>query len=96
MKKKIDPKLSEWMERHAAANSAVYDLHRQETIEAALQAIDIAWRNYTPFCQPCVADKSTHGKLDAMKRHAQRMVLDSACLLAYLRSRAPSTNGAVK
>lgn len=79
----------EWIRRQAKAKDDVYDLINKGGTDNLLRAIDIAWLEYTNFTGPIVmtAGRKSQRTYDSLANFAKRMVVDSACALAYERSK---------
>ena len=79
----------EWKRRQARAKDEVYDLINKGGIQNCLLAVDVAWRNYTPYVGPVTmpAGRKAEREWQGMSDFAKRMVVDAACALAYERSK---------
>lgn len=78
----------EWIRRQARAKDEVYDLINKGGVDNLLRAIDVAWREYTNFTRPVMmsAGRKAERTWQGLSDIARRMVVDSACALAYERS----------
>lgn len=83
--------LGEWSRQQSKAVQALIDeAHRNRSRDAAARAVDLAWLYHTKFTGPVMmpTGKKAEREWSGMAGHAQRMLVDAACTLAYGRAQS--------
>lgn len=80
----------EWSRRQARAKDEIYDLINKGGTDNLLKAIDLSWVEYCHFTGPVMMSggRKAERLYTGLSEFAKRMVIDSACALAYERSKS--------